>query len=67
MAPLVSFSCRSVLCVFVHSMLGAVLPESGFKVSLANMRFGESRLPLLVAMHLARGLGTFLSAKLPFA
>jgi hypothetical protein len=48
-------------------MLGAVLPESGFKVSLANMRFGESRFPLLVAVHLARGLGTYLSAKLPFA
>jgi hypothetical protein len=49
-------------------MLGAVLPESGFKVGLADMRLGESRLPLLnLAMTLARGFGAFLTAKLPFA
>ena len=68
MARLGSFSCRSVLYVFVHRMLGAVLPESGFKVGLADMRLGESRLPLLnLAMTLARGFGAFLTAKLPFA
>ena len=68
MAPLGSFSCRSVLCVFVHRMLGAVLPESDFKVGLADMRLGQSRLPLLnLAITLERGLAAFLSVKLPFA
>ena len=68
MAPLGRFSCRTVICVFVHRTLGAVLPDSGFKVGLADMRLGQSRLPLLnLAMTLARGLAAFLSVKLPFA
>ena len=67
--PLGNFSSRTVLCMLVNRVIGTVRPGLSFRARFAAVRRGKFRLPFLdFATHIvARGLGTALGAKLPFA
>jgi hypothetical protein len=67
--PLGNFSSRTVLCMLVNRVIGTVRPGLSFRALFAAMRRGKCRLSFLdLAAHIvARGIGTALGAKLPFA
>src|SRR5262249_56115660 len=67
--PLGNFSRRTVLCMLLNRVIGTVQPSLSFRARFAAMRRGKCRLSFLnLAAHIvARGIGTALGAKLPFA
>src|SRR5215469_4166789 len=69
MRPLGNFLSRTVLCMFVNRVIGTVRPVLSFGARFAAMRRGKCRLSFwdLAAHIVARGIGTALGAKLPFA